>query len=112
VISEGAVIENSIIGLRSKIGRNARISNSILMGADSYQSSDELADERRGGIPPIGIGDDAVLQGVILDKNCRIGRGVRIMNTKPLANAHPNVVMVDGIIVVAKETTLPDGWRS
>jgi glucose-1-phosphate adenylyltransferase len=112
VIGEGSVIENSVVGLRCKIGRNVRIANSILMGSDYYQSADELAAEKTQGLPPIGISDGSFLDGVIVDKNCRIGRNVQVTNTKPLANAGSKVVLADGIIVVPKETTLPDGWQS
>ena len=112
VIGEGAVIENSVIGLRCKIGKNVRISNSILMGSDSYQSAKELAVDQAQGLPPIGIGDGSLLDGVIVDKNCRIGRNVQVSNTKPLSNGDSRVVLADGIIVVPKETTLPNEWRS
>ena len=40
---KGAVIENSIVGLRCLIGRNATIRNSILMGNDFYEAPDEIA---------------------------------------------------------------------
>jgi glucose-1-phosphate adenylyltransferase len=112
VIGEGAIIENSVIGLRCKIGKNVRISNSILMGADFYQSAKELADEQKQRLPPIGIGDGSVLDGVIIDKNCRIGRNVHVTNTRPLSNVDSAVVVQDGIIVVSKGTTLPDMWKS
>lgn len=112
VIGEGAIIENSVIGLRCKIGKNVRISNSILMGADFYQSAKELADEQTQGLPPIGIGDGSVLDGVIIDKNCRIGRNVHVTNARPLSNVDSAVVVQDGIIVVSKGTTLPDAWKS
>ena len=112
VIGEGAIIENSVIGLRCKIGKNVRISNSILMGADFYQSAKELADEQKQGLPPIGIGDGSMLDGVIIDKNCRIGRNVHVTNTRPLSNVDSAVVVQDGIIVVSKGTTLPDMWKS
>ncbi len=112
VIGEGSVIENSVIGLRCKIGKNVRISNSILMGADSYQSASELATEQIEGVPPIGIGEGSVLDGVIIDKNCRLGRGVNVSNTRPLTGTDSRVVVQDGIIVVSKGTTLPNGWQS
>ena len=112
VIGEGSVIENSVIGLRCKIGKNVRISNSILMGADYYQSASDLATEQIEGVPPIGIGEGSVLDGVIIDKNCRLGRGVNVSNTRPLTGTDSRVVVQDGIIVVSKGTTLPNGWQS
>ena len=112
VIGEGSVIENSVIGLRCKIGKNVRISNSILMGADYYQSASDLATEQIEGLPPIGIGEGSVLDGVIIDKNCRLGRGVNVSNTRPLSGTDSRVVLQDGIIVVSKGTTLPNSWQS
>jgi glucose-1-phosphate adenylyltransferase len=112
VIGEGAVIENSVIGLRCKIGKNVRISNSILMGADFYQPAKELAAEKERNIPPIGIGEGSTLDGVIVDKNCRIGKKVEITNTRPLSGQDNSVVVADGTIVVPKGTTLADGWKS
>jgi glucose-1-phosphate adenylyltransferase len=112
VIGEGAVIENSVIGHRCKIGKNVRISNSILMGADFYQCDDELAADQVEGQPPIGIDDGSQLDGVIVDKNCRIGKNVDVSNTRPVSNADSKVVLADGIIVVPKGMTLPDGWKS
>jgi len=112
VIGEGSVIENSVIGLRCKIGKNVRISNSILMGSDSYQSAKELSDEQSKGLPPIGIGDGSVLDGVIIDKNCRIGRNVNVSNARPLSSNENDVVLADGIIVVPKGTTLSNNWKS
>lgn len=112
VIGEGSIIENSVIGLRCKIGKNVRISNSILMGADFYQSEKELSDERANSLPPIGVGEGSILDGVIVDKNCRIGRNVRVTNHEPLSSGNSSVVVADGIIVVPKGTTLKDGWRS
>ncbi len=112
VIGEGSVIENSVIGLRCKIGKNVRISNSILMGADYYQSASDLATEQIEGLPPIGIGEGSVLDGVIIDKNCRLGRGVNVSNTRPLTGSDSRVVLQDGIIVVSKGTTLPNAWQS
>jgi glucose-1-phosphate adenylyltransferase len=112
VIGEGAVIENSVVGHRCKIGKNVRISNSILMGADFYQSAEELAEEQAQGLPPIGIGDGSVVDGVIVDKNCRIGHGVHVSNAHPLSAGNTDVVVADGIIIVPKGTMLPDKWKS
>ena len=83
-----------------------------ILGADSYQSASELATEQIEGVPPIGIGEGSVLDGVIIDKNCRLGRGVNVSNTRPLTGTDSRVVVQDGIIVVSKGTTLPNGWQS
>ncbi len=112
VIGEGSVIENSVVGLRCKIGRNVTILNSILMGADYYQSDSELEADRTEGRPTIGFGDYSYLDGVIVDKNCRIGQSVHIeADPKLKAPADSQVVIQDGIIIVPKQSTLADGWR-
>ncbi len=71
LIGEGAVIENSVIGLRCRIGRGVTIRNSVVMGADDYDSPATMA--RSQQTIPQGIGEGSEIDGVIVDKNCRIG---------------------------------------
>lgn len=112
IISDGvqiesrAIIENSIVGIRSQIGSNVTIRNSILMGADMFDAGPCQSS------PRLGIGDGSIIENAIVDKNCRIGRNVRIALRPDL---EPNcdikgVYVRDGIIIIPKETTLPDGW--
>jgi glucose-1-phosphate adenylyltransferase len=113
-IGAGAVIENSLIGLRCIIGPNVTIRNSILMGADYYEGSIELQDDQATGRPPVGIGAGSLIDGAIIDKNCHIGRNVRILNEAGIENSpgEDDVCMIrDGLPVVLKNASLPDGWR-
>jgi glucose-1-phosphate adenylyltransferase len=111
-IEEGAVVENSIVGLRSVIGRNVTIRNSILMGSDFYELPHEIAANEAAGIAPVGVGAGSHIEGAIIDKNCRIGCDVRAINSRGLENSEetPFGMVRDGIFVVAKGTTLPGGW--
>ena len=112
-IGKGATIENSVIGLRSVIGPNVTIKNSVLMGCDFFESDSQLADDERLHRPPLGIGEGSVIDGAIIDKNCRIGKNVRITNSKQLENDRDDdqpCMIRDGIAVVCKEATLGDGW--
>jgi glucose-1-phosphate adenylyltransferase len=112
-IGKGAVIENSIVGLRSEIGPNVQIRNSVLMGADFFENEEQQADNERLGRPPVGIGEGTVIDGAIIDKNCRIGKNVTIINSKQLENDRPDeddCLIRDGIAVVTKGSTLSDGW--
>ena len=112
VIGEGSTIENSVIGLRCKIGKNVTIANSILMGADLYQTEDEVDADEKAGRPIIGVGDGSLLDGVIVDKNCRIGKGVHVQcDLQSTVPDNLPMVIQDGIIVIPKDTVLPDGWR-
>jgi glucose-1-phosphate adenylyltransferase len=112
-IGEGAVIENSIIGLRCTIGPHVTIRNSILMGADYYEDDLALWTDQKDGVPPIGIGAGSHIEGAIIDKNCHIGRDVRIINESGIQDSGGEGVWMirDGIPVVTKGGALPDGWR-
>jgi glucose-1-phosphate adenylyltransferase len=112
-IEEGAVIENSIIGLRCLIGRDVIIRNSILMGNDFYELPEDIASRKSNGVPPLGVGSGTYIEGAIIDKNCRIGRNVRIVNERGLEDTPETQygMIRDGIVVVPKETTLPDHWK-
>jgi glucose-1-phosphate adenylyltransferase len=111
-IGKGAVIENSIIGLRCKIGAGVTIRDSIVMGADYYEGRLQLDNDATQGIPPIGIGPGTLIEGAIVDKNCHIGRNVRIVNERgcETADDHEQVPVRDGIPIVVKGATLPDEW--
>ncbi|MBN2046331.1 MAG: glucose-1-phosphate adenylyltransferase [Anaerolineaceae bacterium] len=111
VITDGctivdAEITRSLVGVRSKIGRNVRITDSVLMGCDYYDS-----DHYAGGNPiPLGIGSGTQITGAIVDKNVRIGENVII---EPFPNGteidnHLYYVR-DGIVVIPKGTTIPAG---
>lgn len=108
-IEEGAVIENSVIGLRCSIGKNATIRNSILMGNDFYELP---SDSPVGASVPIGVGAGSHIEGAIIDKNCRIGSNVKAICTGKIENGEETAygMIRDGIFVVPKGTTLPNGW--
>ena len=67
----------------------------------------------RVSVPTIGIGGNSVIQGAIVDKNARIGSGVRVVNESGAESSDEvdGCMIVDGIPVVIKDSTLPDGWR-
>lgn len=99
----GATIAESVIGIRSIIGESCEMTRTLMMGADYYE--DEL-----GGRPPLGIGNGSVVSGAIIDKNARIGQGVRIVNERNLRNHDgENFFVRDGIVIVPKNAVIPDG---
>ncbi len=113
-IGDDVVIENSIIGLRTTIADGATIRNTILMGADFYQTPQELREIQAQGELPIGIGAGAVIDGAIIDKNCCIGPGVEIVNHRQVQETpldHPQFVIRDGIPVIVKHAALPPSWK-
>ncbi|MGA7745256.1 MAG: glucose-1-phosphate adenylyltransferase [Polyangia bacterium] len=109
-ILQGADIDRAVIGIRSRIGRNVRIRNSLLIGADSYETLDEIRATEARGIPPVGVGSDSIVEGAIIDKNARIGRGVRIVNQARIKEKDGDGYFIrEGIVVVPKDGILPDG---
>ena len=112
IIDEGAVIENSVIGLRCRIGKDVTIRDSILMGADFYQQPEDISTSIESSDPAIGIGPGSYIEKAILDKNCRIGKNVRIENHDKLEGGSDDadVIIRDGIVVVKKDAVLKDGW--
>jgi glucose-1-phosphate adenylyltransferase len=113
VIGAGSHIENSVIGLRCRIGRNVTIRNSVIMGADFYETPDQLAANVRQNRPPIGIGDGTVIENAIVDKNCHVGSGAQVIGDPAQQEriSGGDWEMLDGLIIVAKNSALGDGWR-
>jgi glucose-1-phosphate adenylyltransferase len=115
VLSEGCVVmaaelERSIVGIRSRIGLGARLKEVLMLGADFYESIDEIEAAQARGVPPVGIGEGSVIQRAIIDKNARVGRGVRILNEAGVRQADGFGHYVrDGIVIVPKGGVIPDG---
>jgi glucose-1-phosphate adenylyltransferase len=112
-IGEGATIENSVIGVRCRIGKNVVIRNAVVMGHDYYQEPSEVDADRAAGRPPLGIGDGTVIERAIVDKNCRIGRNVKIVNTREQRERPDDGIaaICEGITCVVKDAVIPDNWQ-
>jgi glucose-1-phosphate adenylyltransferase len=111
-IINGAKIIKSVIGLRSRISKGVLIEASFTMGADYYQTIEEMRAEIATGIPRVGIGENTVIRRAIIDKNTRIGTGVRLLNESGQTTADgPNgaYYIRDGIIIVPKNAVIKDG---
>ncbi|MFZ5833288.1 MAG: glucose-1-phosphate adenylyltransferase [Planctomycetota bacterium] len=113
-IESGAVIENSVIGLRCRIGKNVRIRNSVIMGNDFYETREQLDQDASEGMPPLGIGDGSEIEGAIVDKNCHVGRAVRIGNPQKIdfCEEDEHGMIRDGVVVLPKDAILPDGYTN
>jgi glucose-1-phosphate adenylyltransferase len=114
VIAEGCIIhadkiEKSVIGVRSRIGKNSTIINTYMMGSDTYESLEEI--EKNQIEILLGIGENCFIKNAIIDKNCRIGDGVRINegDAKLEDIETDQYVIKDGIVVIKKEAVIPSG---
>ncbi|MGE0815612.1 MAG: glucose-1-phosphate adenylyltransferase [Vicinamibacterales bacterium] len=102
---DNATVEDSVVGIRTTIASGARVRRSVLLGADTYQ-----APGSDGRTIPLGIGPDVELDGVIVDKNARIGAGARLVNADGLQEADgQNYYIREGILVVPKGAVIPPG---
>lgn len=116
IIAEGSIIhasaiEQSVVGIRARIGKGTTISNAYVMGNDYYETLEQIHENTAAGKPLIGIGERCAIESAIIDKNCRIGNDVIIKGGKNLANAdHPLYAVKDGIVVVKKMAIIPDGF--
>lgn len=116
IIAEGCIInasriENSVVGIRSRIGHGTTVVSSYLMGNDYFESLVELENARTQGIPNLGIGNRCYIRNAIVDKNVRIGDDVRINGGNHLPNAdHSLYTVKEGIVVVKKGAVIPNGF--
>jgi len=83
------------------------------MGNDFYETQQEIERNQAEGLPPYGVGEGTIIDSAIIDKNCRIGCGVRIVNDGQLDDTEEESwgLIRDGIVVIPKSVTLPDGWK-
>jgi glucose-1-phosphate adenylyltransferase len=117
MVSEGCILNGvharrSIFGLRSRIDQGTRIENSILMGADYFESIEEIRNNIERGVPHIGIGENCLISRAIIDKNTRIGKNVQLLNRDGIENKDGEngcYYIREGIVIVPKNAVIADG---
>jgi glucose-1-phosphate adenylyltransferase len=106
-IVQGADISRTVVGIRSVIGDGVRLRDTIIMGADFYEPEEHFPPPAG---PGIGIGEGCDIAGAIIDKNARIGTGVRIEPfPRGVSTESQSWAVRDGIVVVPKNAVLPAG---
>ncbi len=111
-IINGAKIDRSLIGLRSRIGEGTHVDASYIMGADYYQTLEDMLGDAQANRPRVGIGDGSIIRRAIIDKNARIGTNVRLLNEAGVDGADgpdASYYIRDRIIIVPKNGLIPDG---
>ncbi len=115
LIAEGSLVvdsevSKSVVGIRSYVGANTTLKNTVMMGADHFRWHDM---EERGfleGPPNPGIGEGSVVDGAIIDKNVSIGKNCVIENREGVEEKETERYHIrDGIVVIPKNTVIPDG---
>jgi glucose-1-phosphate adenylyltransferase len=119
IIGEGCILKNncrvhhSVLGVRTRISQGCTIEDTLIMGADYYQSFTEKNPPNYGGIYiPLGIGEDSTVRRAIVDKNAHIGANVQIVNKDRIEEADRESLgffIRSGIVTVLKNAVIPDG---
>lgn len=107
-----ATVKHSTLGVRSVVRENSVLENVVMMGADWFETTEDLQENAEAGRPSHGVGKNCTIKNAILDKNVRIGDNVVLDPTGLPDNFGPNVDIAirDGVLVVCKDTTVPDGF--
>jgi glucose-1-phosphate adenylyltransferase len=116
IIADGCIvnaahIENSVIGIRSRVGHDSTLVNVYMMGNDYYETLADIAADQQHGLPQLGVGNRCKISNAIVDKNCRIGDDVRIVGGNHLEDGDtPLYAVKEGIIVLKKGAIIPNGF--
>ncbi|NJM70475.1 MAG: glucose-1-phosphate adenylyltransferase [Scytonema sp. RU_4_4] len=117
IIGEGCILKNcqilhSVLGIRTRIEAGCTIEDTLIMGADYYQPYAEQRSNLDLLSVPIGIGANTKIRRAIVDKNAHIGRNVQLINKEHIEEAEQpdqGFYIRNGIIVILKNSTIPDG---
>lgn len=117
IVADGCIITDSTlnrctIGVRSVVREGSTLENVVMMGADFYETEDELEQNVAEGRPTVGVGQNCQISGAIIDKNVRIGDNVVLDPAGLPENCDPNeaIAIRDGVLVVCKGAIVPDGF--
>jgi len=112
IIKESARVHHSVVGLRSWIAEGALVEDTLLMGADYYETDEQREELLAKGQIPMGIGKGTVIRKAIIDKNARIGENVQIINKNNVQEQERETdgyFIRSGIVTVFKDATIPAG---
>ncbi|KAM3301218.1 glucose-1-phosphate adenylyltransferase large subunit 2, chloroplastic/amyloplastic isoform X2 [Capsicum chacoense] len=117
IISHGCflrecTIQHSIVGVRSRLDYGVKFKDTMMMGADYYQTESEITSLLAEGKVPIGVGPNTNIQNCIIDKNAKIGKDVVILNKEGVEEADRSAegfYIRSGITVIMKNATIKDG---
>ncbi|WP_020468280.1 glucose-1-phosphate adenylyltransferase [Zavarzinella formosa] len=110
VVKAGTKLNHCSLGVRSRIGQKCEIIQSVIIGADRYESDEERESNARKSIPNFNVGDNCHIERAILDKDCRVGNNVTIDYHGKEPNVDGDCYYIrDGIVVIPKGMIVPDG---
>ena len=107
-----ASIRHSTLGVRSVVREHSHLENVVMMGADEFETVEDLEENGKLNRPSYGVGQNCFIKDAILDKNVRIGNNVHLDPAGLPDNFGPDVTVAirDGVLVVCKDAIVPDGF--
>ncbi|KAK1407483.1 hypothetical protein QVD17_39099 [Tagetes erecta] len=105
-------VEHSVVGIRSRLDQGVELKDTMMMGADYYQTDSEIAALIATGRVPIGVGQNTKITNCIIDKNAKIGKDVIIKNKDNVEEgdrSDEGFYIRSGITVIVKNATIKDG---
>ena len=115
VIGDGSIItdcklKRCVLGIRSFVGEHSYLDNVVMMGADYYEAEEKQRANAASGVPSMGVGRDCHIFHTIIDKNARIGDGVKLSPVGKVDGTYSHGVIIrDGVLVVPKGMVVPSG---
>jgi len=110
VVHSGTTIHQSLLGIRSRTGDGCKIIESVIIGADHFETDAERERNKTNGIPNMNVGNECHIERAILDKDCRVGNKVTINYRGKEPNVDGDCFFIrDGIVVIPKGMVVPDG---
>lgn len=116
VFGDGSIIEDSsithsVLGIRSIVHAGSVLKDVVMMGSDYYESEAQMKENAAAGRPNLGIGPNSSIEHSIIDKNARIGSGVKLSALGKADGTYPHGIIIrDGVLVVPKGVVVPDGY--
>ncbi|CAA2972107.1 glucose-1-phosphate adenylyltransferase large subunit 2, chloroplastic amyloplastic-like [Olea europaea subsp. europaea] len=105
-------VQHSIVGVRSRLDNDVELEDTMMMGADYYQTESEISSLLAAGKVPIGVGRNTKIRNCIIDMNAKIGKNVVIANKDGVEEANRSdegFYIRSGITVILKNATIKDG---
>ena len=118
IVASGAMVGRAnltrcVLGVRSIVADGCKLENVVMMGADHYERDSVRVEKRdRLGLPALGVGEHSTVTNAIIDKNARIGKGVRLSPEgckDGWVDESKGLFVRDGVLVVLKDSVVPDG---
>ncbi|KAJ8767176.1 hypothetical protein K2173_013573 [Erythroxylum novogranatense] len=105
-------VEHSVVGERSRLDYGVELKDTVMLGADYYETEAEIASLLAEGKVPIGVGRNTKIWKCIIDKNARIGKDVTIINKDGVQEANrpqEGFYIRSGITIILEKAIIQDG---